>query len=94
MRLDLRKISKAWFDSYFGSEEQKKLADKRLDICNSCPSLRSFEHEYLGGFPSLCQECGCPIKKKIFSSEFNDCPLKKWEQVDSEHPIIFSRKLL
>lgn len=94
MKIDLKKISKAWFNSYFGSNEQKELAKKRLEICNVCPNLRSFEHEYIAGFPSLCQLCGCPIKKKIFSSEFNDCPEGKWKDVDNEHPVIFNKKLL
>jgi len=94
MKIDLKTISKAWFDSWFGSEEQKQLADKRMQICNECPNLRSFEHEIIRGFPSLCQICGCPIKKKIFTPEFNGCPEQKWKEVDSEHPNIFKKNLL
>jgi len=33
----------------------------------------------------VCGECGCPITKKIFSNDFNDCPLKKWEEVDTTY---------
>jgi predicted amidophosphoribosyltransferase len=90
MDLDLKKISKAWFDSWFGGEEQKSLANKRLNICNSCPKRT----ELIKGFPTICGECGCPLSKKIFSSTFNDCPLNKWESVDNEHPKIFNKKLL
>ena len=90
MELNFKKIAYAWFDSYFGSEEQKKLAEKRVIICEDCPSRK----EIIKGFPTICGECGCPIQKKIFSSTFNDCPLKKWESIDSEHPIIFQKKLL
>lgn len=90
MDLNLIKISKAWFDSWFGGEEHKTLATKRLSICDSCPSRK----EIIQGFPTICGECGCPLSKKIFSGQFNDCPLGKWEIVDNEHPLIFKKKLL
>ena len=90
MELDLKKISKAWFDSWFGGPEQKLLAEKRLKICNSCPERT----EYIKGFPTICGKCGCPLSKKIFTGTFNDCPLKKWAEVDEQHPKIFIKKLL
>jgi hypothetical protein len=32
-----------------------------------------------------CKECGCPIKKKIFTQKPNDtCPLGKWRPVEEE----------
>ena len=40
MDLDFKKISKAWFDSWFGGQEQKELAKKRLDICEICPERK------------------------------------------------------
>ena len=90
MDLDLKKISKAWFDSWFGGEEQKTLAEKRLLICSSCPERTHI----VPGFPTICGKCGCPLSKKVFSGTYNDCPLEKWEFVDSEHPKIFEKKLL
>jgi hypothetical protein len=81
MNFDFKKITKAWFDSYFGSEKQKELAIKRALICETCPS-RIVVNEPTG-LLTRCKECGCPIKKKIFSKDFNDCPLKKWESADS-----------
>ena len=90
MDLDFKKISKAWFDSWFGGEEQKTLAQKRLSICELCPERT----EKIKGFPVVCGKCGCPLKKKVFSGQFNDCPLGKWESVDNEHPKVFQKKLL
>ena len=92
MELDLKKISKAWFDSFFGSPQQKELALKRIDICESCPSRKIITN--LTELGTICGECGCPIKKKVFSIEFNDCPSKKWEDIDSQYPNIFKRNLL
>ena len=34
---------------------------------------------------TVCGECGCPIAKKIFTNDYNPCPLKKWEEVDAEY---------
>jgi hypothetical protein len=92
MELDFKKISKAWFDSYFGSNEQKKLAEKRAAICEVCPSRKVITEKL--SLATICGECGCPIRKKVFSSAFNDCPLEKWENIDKEHPVIFKKKLL
>lgn len=83
MNFDFKKITKAWFDSYFGTKEQKELATLRLGICEVCPS-RKVISENVQLF-TICDECGCPIKKKIFSSDFNDCPLSKWESIDSPY---------
>lgn len=80
MELDFRKISKAWFDSYFGTNEQKELATKRASICEVCPSRKVITEKL--ELATICGECGCPIKKKVFSSTYNDCPLKKWEEID------------
>jgi hypothetical protein len=83
MNFDFKKITKAWFDSYFGSEKQKELAAKRASICETCPSRKVIVEAI--DLLTVCGECGCPIKKKIFSKDFNDCPLKKWESVDSPY---------
>ena len=78
--MDFLKISKAWITSYNPTEKQKELAEKRYSICDSCPS----KVKALLGYYK-CNECGCPIQKKIFSDTYNDCPLKKWESVDTEY---------
>jgi len=83
MDFDFKKITKAWFDSYFGTDKQKELAIKRASICETCPS-RDVKVKGID-LLTVCGECGCPIKKKVFSEVFNDCPLKKWESVDLEY---------
>lgn len=82
MDFDLKKISKAWYDSYFGPDSLKELAKKRTEICNSCPD-RGVALEGITPFPK-CNLCGCPISKKVFSNVYNDCPAKKWESIDSK----------
>lgn len=44
-------------------------AQKRLDICNKCPSL-----DKTGG---RCGECGCFVTIKV-KMDFESCPLRKW----------------
>lgn len=87
MELDLKKIANAWWDSYFGPSELKELAQARLAICEECPS-RKVAFRKLVPFPQ-CGECGCPIGKKVFSYQKNDCPLKKWEEVDENSEYFY-----
>lgn len=91
--LDIKEITDAWFDSYFAKDEQKKLAKERLEVCKECPSLKN-KFQILGKKLQItvCNECGCPINKKIFSNKFNACPLKKWELVDSNNMVVFETK--
>jgi hypothetical protein len=83
MDLNFKKIYNAWVTSYFPNETQKLLAEKRNEICESCPSLKILTD--ISKLGVICGECGCPITKKIFSNNFNDCPLKKWEEVDTTY---------
>lgn len=76
--MDFLKIAKAWITSANPTDKQLDLAEKRLTICNGCPSKVKTILSYY-----KCNECGCPLSKKIFSAAFNDCPLEKWESVDS-----------
>jgi hypothetical protein len=78
--MDFVKIAKAWIASYNPNDNELSIAKERYEICNECPSkIKSTLSFY------KCKECGCPISKKIFSPEFNDCPLGKWEDVDSKN---------
>ena len=91
MGFNLKTISQSWFDSYFGTDSQKELAKERLSICESCPSKKElFKNQ---SWSVVCGECGCPINKKIFSKKIKECPLNKWNEVDS-NSIIFSKKVL
>ena len=78
--MDFIKIAKAWIASYNPNEKQLNMAKDRYTICDVCPSkVESTMFNY------KCNECGCPISKKIFSSTFNDCPLSKWESIDLKY---------
>ena len=91
MGFNLKTISQAWFDSYFGTNEQKLLAQERLKVCDTCPSKEElFKNQ---NWSVICGECGCPLSKKIFSKKIKECPLNKWNEVDS-NSIIFSKKVL
>lgn len=81
MELNFKKIYNAWVTSYYPNEVQKLLAEKRNEICETCPSRKVLTDKLKLGV--ICGECGCPLTKKIFSNDFNDCPLKKWEEVDT-----------
>ena len=89
MDLNFKKIYTAWITSYNPSDKQKLLAEKRNEICESCPSRKILTD--ISKLGVICGECGCPLTKKIFSSDFNDCPLKKWEQVDSSYQTFKSK---
>jgi hypothetical protein len=73
-------IADAWITAATPTEEQKKLAEARWNICRQCPEFR--EKRDVIGDP-YCNDCGCPLKKKIFTKTYNECPLKKWEEVDN-----------
>ena len=91
MGFNLKTISQAWFDSYFGTNEQKLLAEERLKVCDTCPSKEElFKNQ---NWSVICGECGCPLSKKIFSKKIKECPLNKWNEVDS-NSIVFSKKVL
>jgi hypothetical protein len=80
--MDFKKIIKSWVTSYNPTDKQLELAESRHSICDTCPSKKIITEKLKIGI--ICGECGCPITKKIFSQTFNDCPLGKWEIVDSE----------
>jgi len=81
--MDIRKIIEAWIIAYNPNEDQKKLAALRGDICEGCPSKKT-------EFFTYCDECGCVIDKKIFTNEYDPCPLHKWSEVDK--PYFSDRK--
>ncbi len=92
MSISIKEITLAWWDSYFAEESQKKLAKDRLKICEDCPSLKEKFKRVKKISVSFCGECGCPISKKIFSSEFNACPLGKWKNADESNADVFIKR--
>lgn len=75
-----REIIEAWRIKWNPTEEQKQLAEKRLEICKTCPSRK----EVIKGsdFWVLCGECGCPLEAKSHSPVKGACDLGKWDGVD------------
>jgi uncharacterized paraquat-inducible protein A len=72
-------IAEAWVIAKNPTESQKTLAQGRWNICIQCPEFR--EKRPVTGEP-FCNDCGCPLNKKIFSKTYNECPLKKWKEID------------
>lgn len=72
-------IVDAWITAANPTPEQKNLAEARWNICVQCPEFR--EKRDITGEP-YCNDCGCPLNKKIFTNAYNECPLKKWKEVD------------
>ena len=79
--IDYKEIFDAWKISLKPTLKQEELALKRLSVCMEC----EFRKELKKGlkWSALCNKCGCPLNKKVFSPNFNPCPLKKWDSVDS-----------
>lgn len=72
---DLLEIAVAWKRAAKPTEEQQEKAEQRLSICNGCEhkEFRTLLRMY------VCDACGCPLNKKIYSPKGPDaCPKMKW----------------
>jgi hypothetical protein len=76
--MNIVEIARAWRKSYFHNDNEEKMANARLQICNNCKEMKEILTI------NYCGKCGCNINKKVYSPDFNKCPLKKWKEVDSE----------
>ena len=72
---NLLEIFKSWIIALSPTELEGSRAAYRLAVCVECDELNISKMK--------CKQCGCPIKKKIFSPKFNACPLEKWERADT-----------
>lgn len=79
MDIDVIKIIEAWAATKSTTEERRRVAAARLEVCGGC----EFSGKNLLRI-NVCKACGCPLKAKVFTKDFNDCPEKKWEKVDTE----------
>lgn len=92
MKLDLKKIFTAWVISVNPTSKQKELAEKRFGICKTCPSkIETIQNQE---WSFRCGDCGCPLKKKIFSDEYDSCPNHKWIDVENDYFEIKKEKTL
>ena len=87
--MNFKTIVQSWIAAANPTEQQLEIAEKRHSMCDMCPSKKTITQKLKIGV--VCGECGCPITKKIFSPNFNECPLRKWEEIDS--PYFPNRKI-
>jgi hypothetical protein len=82
----MNKISEivgAWVVSFNPTPEQKKLAEKRYEICLSCEQYGK-SRPVTGD--EYCKKCLCPIQKKVYTQRTHDtCPLGKWKEIENEY---------
>jgi hypothetical protein len=81
--MNISEIVTAWITSFNPTDQQKKIAIERAEICFGCDRIKT--KSVLSKKLKVCGACGCPIDKKVFSQEYNPCPLKKWEDVDKKY---------
>ena len=69
----IKEIILSYSAKFNPTEEQKKIAEKRLEICMGCEfSVQSELIDY-------CDKCGCITSAKVFSPVgAKACPEKKW----------------
>jgi hypothetical protein len=77
---NFKQIIEAWIIAGNPTDAQRELAELRGKICDKCPSKKVVTKKLQLG--TICNECGCPIAKKIFTNEYNPCPLFKWAEID------------
>ena len=77
-------IIEAWRIANNPTKTQSELGKKRALICETCPSKKTITERF-GELGIVCNECGCPIAKKVFTPKNKQCPLNKWEKVEAEY---------
>lgn len=75
---DIKEIIVAWHRAANPTSEQKEIADYRASICETCEfkEFKTLIRSY------VCNACGCPISKKIYTPTPGPeaCPKAKWEK--------------
>jgi hypothetical protein len=81
--INYKEIFDAWIISLNPTSEQQELAKLRLEVCLGC----EYRREKIKGlkWSALCKKCGCPLNKKVFSTNYNACPEKLWGEIDSNY---------
>ena len=74
MIVKIKEIVQSYATMIKPTEEQKALAEIRLDTCMKC----EFWAKNATGI-EYCSKCGCALKAKIFTPRgLEACPEKKW----------------
>jgi len=82
-KINYEEIFNAWKISLNPTPKQEELAKLRLEVCLGC----EYRKEMIKGlkWSALCGGCGCPLNKKVFSTNYNACPEKLWGEIDSNY---------
>lgn len=68
----LKNIILAWARAINPSDEEKRIAEARLEVCANC------EH-WVRGLVDTCNLCGCLTSQKVFTKlDEEPCPKNKW----------------
>jgi hypothetical protein len=69
----IKEILISYATAFNPTEEQKEVAEKRLEICMGCEFwVQSIIRDY-------CAKCSCTTSAKVFSPVGSEaCPEKKW----------------
>jgi len=88
--IDVKDIFNSWVRSINPTDEQLSLANARFEVCLQC----EFKRETISSkdWSLVCGACGCPLKKKIYSTATNPCPKEKWKNIDKTHGLNPSKK--
>ena len=81
--MNIFEIIEAWVIAKNPNERQKEIANKRAVICNDC----EFSSQIIKGLEIsiICNNCGCPLVKKIYTNKYNPCPHRKWAEIDEPY---------
>ena len=68
----IQEIVQAWATAINPSDEQRDVAEQRLQTCMSCEF-------WSNSLVATCTKCGCATKAKVFSPRgIQACPEGKW----------------
>jgi hypothetical protein len=69
----VQEIISSYMTKYTATDEQKKLASKRLEVCIGCEFWKQ------SAIRDFCSKCGCTTSAKVFSPRGAEaCPEKRW----------------
>lgn len=81
--IDIKDIFDSWTKMVSPTDIELQRAKDRFQVCLGC----EFKKELIKNkvWSMFCDECGCPLEAKVYSSTINPCPKNKWEEVDKKY---------
>lgn len=92
MHFDVKEIVSAWVSRIHPTEDQKKLATLRAEVCNQCPDAEVAIGNING--TRYCTNCGCLLEAKVYSYKEGACPKGKWDKIDKNFKNTKALKVL